>query len=347
MKELEVFFEKVDKVLNNTMCLDSRKSYLPFRWKFVQKHCQCAIEAQKQILRIIVKYRLLEKDENIDKKKNREQEEAEIAQLNQSLSDETKIIIRLSLRYSIITSFISDEALYENKFISPINDNIIDEGIEAIRNKLLDLDIERRRVYTNIFCATLDSLLFSTFDKIRMLEHLGWEKFFLVKKISDYLTLIFELFALFDIDLFSTIKKYSDYEKEFSLYFRPYEYFRPEKFKNESLFPKEVKSYNKDSKECESLLDYINMDDKDKYEWLLKAKSKTNYQELANFLGEEIANGNLKSPPSKKGGGLFNLACLVFPVLDSNNNTQKNAINNAVKKYKGYKEAQKCKPQKF
>lgn len=345
MKELDIFFDKINETLRDTWYFNSGKSQLPFKWRIIKRQCQCAIEVQKQLLKSIVKYRLLEKDGSINLQQNRDNEKKEMEQLSQSLSEKTKIIMALSSQNSWLSSFICDEALYENKFISPINESIISEGIEAIRDRLLNFDETSRKLYLNNICLELDLRLSNTFENIRSLENYGWEKFYIVGNISNYLTLLFELFALFDIDLFPIIKENSDYEKEFSSYANSYEYYRAEKFKGENIpLPKATLSNNSDNQEG-TLLDYLTVSDKEK--WISTAKSKANYQQLADFLGSEVAKGNLKLPPSKKGGGLFKLSCLMFPILDSNNRTQKNAVNNAVRKHIGYKEAQECKLKKI
>lgn len=343
MKELDIFFNAIDDTLSYTWDLNYGKAKLSFWGRIHKKQCQCAIDFQKQVLKTTVKYRLLEKDKNANIQEIRDCENKEMEQLGESISIKVRVIMGLSLQKRWLTTFICNEALYENKFISPINDSIIDEGIEAVRERLLSLDETSRKLYLNNICLELDLNLLSAYYGIETLEKSGWEKFYIVGNICNYLSLLFELFALFDIDLFPIIKEKSNNEKEFSSYFNTYEYYRAEQFKGEkSPLPKDTSSTSSNNVE-ETLLDYLNVTDKD--EWITTANSKVNYQQLADFLGAEVAEGNLNLPPSKKGGGLFNLSCLMFPtVLDPNNKTQKNAVNNAVRKYEGYKEVKERKP---
>lgn len=100
-----------------------------------------------------------------------------------------------------------------------------------------------------------------------------------------------------------------------------------------------------DSKEYspkeETFIKYLAVPDKE--EWLSIAHTIDNYQELADFLGRKTACGEIRNIPSMKGGGLFNLACAEFPEIfkyenENRRRTMRNAVNNAVRKYKDYSE---------
>lgn len=242
MKELYALFNEINTIIEDTHFLNSGKSNLSIRLKIIKKICQCAIEAHKRILKTNIKYRLLEKQE-VNIQQNKEKEKTEIEQIEQSLSTKTRIIMGIILRKRLVP-FLTSEAMYELKYISQLNIGVIEPDLEIIRTRLFDFDKFDRVLYAKSLCRDLDSRLYSTFDNIRLLEKMGWEKYYFVNSINDCLISIFELFAMFDIDLLPIIKKNSDFEKDFGTY----DFLQSDKFRNEDFAAQKEKFIEGDVK---------------------------------------------------------------------------------------------------
>ena len=215
---------------------------MPIKFRITKKICQCAIEAHKLLLKTSLKYRLLE-NQNIDIQENRKKEKAEIEQIVQSLSTKVVAIMEIIARKKLIP-FISSEAMYELKYINQLSTNIIDRDLESIETRLFEFDEYNRVLYAKKICRDLDSRLYSAFDNIRLLEDMGWEKYYFVNSINDCLVSIFELFATFDIDILPIIKENSDFEKDFGTY----DILQSDKFREEEFTTQKEKPIDEDVK---------------------------------------------------------------------------------------------------
>lgn len=145
---------------------------------------------------------------------------------------------------------------------------------------------------------------------------------------------LYEKYKDFQFDVMALASSYGSrldvFNSLFDLYKRRAKYILYPVSDSEDHFPKE-----------ETLIKYLAVSDKEK--WLSMAHTIGNYQELADFLGRKTAFGEIRNIPSKKGGGLFNLACAEFPEIfkyenENRRRTMRNAVNNAVRKYKDYSE---------
>lgn len=326
MKELDIFFAETSQVIDNTHFLNDGKSSLPFNLKITKRISRDVIETLKLIYKARVKYRLLD-NQCEDIHKNREMEEAEIEHITQTLSTKTKIIMGIILRKNLIP-FISEEALYELKYISPISENVIDKGLELLENRLLEFDEANRIIYAQHFCRDLDALLYSTFENIHSLEDIGWEKFYFINSIKNYVTSAFEVFANSNIDLLPFIKQSSDFEKIFGNYndFRAKKYLsKPRMSKTPS--PEEL---IENGSEQEDITLYLNLDDEKKKEWINQGKLCDTVRELAVFIAQSYTDGILHKVPSNNGGGLWNLSRKAFNI--ENTNTNRRTIENEFRK---------------
>jgi len=326
MKELDIFFAETSQVIGNTHFLNDSKPSLPFNLIITKRISRGVIEALKLIYKTRVKYRLLD-NQCEDIQKNREMEEAEIERITQTLSAKTKIIMGIILRKNLI-SFISEEALYELKYISPISENIIDKGLELLKNRLLEFDEANRIVYAQHFCRDLDSLLYSTFDNIYSLEDIGWEKYYFMNSIKNYVTSAFEVFANSNIDLLPIIKQGSDFENVFG----NYNDFRAKRYLSKPIMDKILppEKLIKNSNEQEDITLYLNLDDEKKEEWINQGKLCDTVKELAVFIAQSYADGILHKVPSNNGGGLWNLSRKAFNI--ENTNTNRRTIENEFRK---------------
>ena len=96
---------------------------------------------------------------------------------------------------------------------------------------------------------------------------------------------------------------------------------------------KDASEATKKDREQEDITTYLNLDSNQKEEWLCKGMQYDTVKELATFIAQSYTEKILCKIPSKKGGGLWNLAKAAFQIEDTatNRKTIENEFNLAYK----------------
>lgn len=80
-----------------------------------------------------------------------------------------------------------------------------------------------------------------------------------------------------------------------------------------------IKQTEKENKQ-EDITTYLNLGDDKKKEWIHQGMQCDTVKELAKFIAQSYTNEILRKIPSKKGGGLWNLAKTAFQIEDTGTN---------------------------
>ena len=242
MKELNIFFDRVDEIIEESLRLSKSPTYSYFG-KFSKMFYNDAIIVIKRIVKFSLEMKTADSFETYLSKQR--SLNALLYRYKYPIGDRCKIILSRFIFDSScsLETKICKEAMRELKVIaSSLFYNASVEMPEYIQKTLLNIPSVDRIVYARLLARDIDARLYLCYANIRELKNAGWDSTYIERDILCLISGIFREFALFDIDLTPIIKINSDYEK----YFGTYEYFRDDRFKNQSnVDQKEVSQLDK------------------------------------------------------------------------------------------------------
>lgn len=252
------------------------------------------------------------------------------------ISDIERFAEKLVIPDSIAKAFeaISPQDLFSIFMLPDVGFELENECISLLRNKLFSLSPIDRDIYAGIFAREFDSKLYCEFDVIDYIYEKGYITYPLEHSITAYMDAVIETFAEFNINLVEYLKKDSDFEQEFG----DYNDFRAKKYAEKSTpekeeTPEDASEATKKDREQEDITTYLNLDSNQKKKWLYQGMQCDTVKELAKFIAQSYTEKILCKIPSKKGGGLWNLAKAAFQIEDTatNRKTIENEFNLAYK----------------
>ena len=242
MKELDIFFDKVDKIIEETFKLNASPSFSYFGIISRLFYKNSII-----VVKWIVKFSIeMKHAENSDVYLSKQRSlNAVLYQYKYPIGEKCKeILLRFTLDNSCSLGIkICKEAMKELKVIaSSLFYSSSVETPEYIQKTLLNIPSVDRIVYARLVARNMDARLYLCYANLRELKNAGWDSTYIERDIINLISGVFREFALFDIDLTPIIKIDSDYEK----YFGNYEYFRDDRFKIQlNIDQKEVPQLDK------------------------------------------------------------------------------------------------------
>lgn len=224
MKELDIFFDKVEAIIDETYKLNEHPKFSHFGIvrKWILRGC---INTMRTIIRLNLEFKNTRGGQSLKNK---------TASLNATIITDTNGIVckEILIKYlfgkaSKLETKICKEAMKEIKVIaSDLMYNASNVAPLLIQESLFSMPEIDRNAYTELISHELDGRLTAIYENINHLDGNGWDSSYLTRDISSYLTHVFSTFALFNIDLTPIIKYNSDFEKRFGTYDK----FRDEKF---------------------------------------------------------------------------------------------------------------------